>query len=196
MKFYLTLKKVFGGLFTLLFRVHIVNAEKIPQDGGLIICGNHSSYLDPIVLGVAVKRHIRFMAKSELFKIKGLGWFIRKVGSFPVHRGENDLTAIKTALKILKNGEVLGLFPQGKRVSAEEAVDAKAGLAMFSYKTKASILPVGINYHPKAGLFRRTDIVFGDPIRYDDIDFKTAAKEDFLRVSSDIMGKIEALRTE
>ena len=194
MTFYQKLKKTLGGLMKLLFRIHVYNDDQIPDEGAIILCGNHSSYLDPVALGVAFKRPIRYMGKSELFNSKLLGWFLRKVEAFPVIRGTSDLTAVKTALKLLKNGEVMGIFPQGTRVSGDEEVAAKAGLAMFAYKSKASVLPVGIVYNRKPGLFRRTDIVFGNLIKYEDIDFKEATKDDFIRVSNDIMQKITSLK--
>lgn len=116
------------------------------------ICPMH----DVIFVSTSMRRQIYYMAKAELFNNRFVGWLIRKLGGFPVHRGKQDITAIKTSLQVLKRGDVLGIFPEGKRVKQGENVRAKTGVALFAYKTRCPVVPVGLSTkNQKRRLFRR-----------------------------------------
>ncbi|MGB6608034.1 MAG: lysophospholipid acyltransferase family protein, partial [Atribacterota bacterium] len=99
-------------IFKLLFRLKVTGQENIPQDGPFIIVANHSSLLDPVILGISIKPKIIFVAAAYLFKIGWLSYLLRKANSIPV-QGENDIKAIKQSLIILQQGGVLGIFPEG-----------------------------------------------------------------------------------
>ncbi|MCK4259040.1 MAG: 1-acyl-sn-glycerol-3-phosphate acyltransferase [Halanaerobiales bacterium] len=129
--------KVFKG-FT------IYGLENIPKEGSLIVVGNHTSFLDPLVLGVAMNRMVRVMAKHELFKKLGIDWFLRQLGAFPVKRGQADLKAMRKSLKILKHGGVLGVFPEGTRNKSGQLGKAQLGIVKIALRTKALILPCGL----------------------------------------------------
>ncbi|MBI2266831.1 MAG: 1-acyl-sn-glycerol-3-phosphate acyltransferase [Armatimonadetes bacterium] len=120
--------------------------ERIPAEGPLIIAANHVSYLDPPALGAAVPpvRPVRFMAKEELFRIPFLGRMIAACGAFPVKRGTADRRALKQALAYLAQGEVLGIFPEGRRVMTGELGEAEQGVALIALKSSAPILPAAI----------------------------------------------------
>ncbi|MBE6903975.1 MAG: 1-acyl-sn-glycerol-3-phosphate acyltransferase [Ruminococcaceae bacterium] len=193
MKSYKWIKLFLGWLIGLIFRVNRHNEQLQKVEGSMIICANHSSLLDPIVLAIATDRTINYMAKAELFKNKIANWFLRCLGAFPVVRGKADLTSVKTSLKILKNDGVLGIFPQGKRVEEGESADAKMGLAMLAYKTKATVLPVKIIYKTKPGFLRRTDIIYGKPLSFEELGFKDGSKEEFAQVSNKILEIINSL---
>lgn len=113
---YRFLKIILYVVFKLLYRVEIVGIENIPKENNLIVAGNHKSNLDPVFVSVFFKRHIYWMAKKELFNNKLFGAFLKKLGAFPVAREEVDIKAIKTSLRHIKNGQVLGIFPEGTRV--------------------------------------------------------------------------------
>lgn len=116
----------------------------MPKSGGVVLACNHLSMLDPWLLGVLFPRMLRFMAKEELFQIKPLGWYLRKAGAFPVRRGESDRTAIRTAEALLRDGNVVMIFPEGHRSDTAGAQAARAGAVLLAARTNSPILPVGI----------------------------------------------------
>jgi len=158
--------KILGFLpFNLLFRIQITGAGNVPKSGGVIVCANHANALDPIFVGLAVRRNLRFIGKKELFKNKALAFFFRALGAFPVDRENADIAAYKTTIKILQNGEVLLLFLQGSRQKTIELSNNKTGAAFFGIKAKAPIVPIGITTSYK--LFSKVKIQVGKPIHLD-----------------------------
>ncbi|GAI85497.1 unnamed protein product, partial [marine sediment metagenome] len=109
---YIIAKFIFLVIFKLFFRLRVIGGENIPKKGSFIIVANHSSLLDPVILGISVKPKIIFVAAAYLFEISWLGYLLRKANSIPV-QGENDISSLKQALKILQQGGVLGIFPEG-----------------------------------------------------------------------------------
>ena len=140
-------------LFKLFLRLEIYGRENIPDEGPVVIASNHLSLLDPPVLGASATRKVHFMAKSELFKPAWFGTLIRKLGAFPVKRGEMDREAIKTGLTILKENKVLAVFPEGTRSKTGEIGEFKGGAFKVAQKTGAPIIPVAID--GTAALFER-----------------------------------------
>ena len=120
--------------------------------------------VDPILVASAVKRPIHFMAKKELFRYPLLAYLFRKIHAFPVNRGKPDLGAIKTGLSILKNGEVLGIFPEGTRQKNTDRLgEMHAGAALFALRTGAPVVPAAIRGSYKIGA--PVVIVFGDSMK-------------------------------
>ena len=142
--------------------VHVRGLENIP-DGPAVICCNHSSFSDAIWVIVCShqKRIFRTMAKKELFSHRVLGWFITKLGAFPVDREANDIHAVKTALGVLREGDKLLIFPEGTRVREPGTVAVKGGSAMIAIRSGVQMLPVFIGRQKK--LFSRVPIIFGKP---------------------------------
>jgi len=126
------------------FRVHIAGREHIPADGPGIIAPNHKSSLDAFFIGIATRRHVRCMAKAELFK-GPLAWLLPRLGAFPVRRGETDQDALETARTILRVGGVLVLFPEGTRVEQPDAFGSPHhGAGRLALETGAPIIPAAI----------------------------------------------------
>ncbi|MBQ1272749.1 MAG: 1-acyl-sn-glycerol-3-phosphate acyltransferase, partial [Clostridia bacterium] len=109
-------KAIFLFYFHCFNRIIIKGKENEVMEGPVIVFGNHYSNLDVFLMTIALKRQIRFMGKHTLFRTPVVGPLARAFGAFPVDRTKADLTAMKTALRILKNGEVLGIFPEGTRI--------------------------------------------------------------------------------
>lgn len=157
-------------LYVFLFRLKAVGKEHVPEQGGVLLCSNHISNLDPPTVGILLNRKVRFMAKEELFKVPVLGPLIRQLGAYPVKRGGVSKESIKTSLLILREGGVLGIFPEGSRNAGDAA--AKNGAASFALRTDAAVVPVAIVGQYK--LFGRTKVVYGPPINLDDYRGKGA----------------------
>lgn len=161
--FYKVAHVILSALFFLLFRFRVTGRENVPQ-GGVLLCGNHSSLSDPVFVALALsaKDQPCFMGKAELFKIFGLGWLIRKLGAFPVERGASDLGAIKKSLSLLSAGRKLLIFPQGRRVQKEDAMALKAGAAMLAARSGVPILPLYITEGRKI-FINRVEVIIGKP---------------------------------
>ena len=140
---YIFTKIKFLIIFKLFFRLKVTGQENIPQDGPFIIVANHSSLLDPIILGVSIKPKIIFVAAAYLFKIGWLGYLLRKANSIPV-QGENDISSLKRALKTLQRGGVLGIFPEGGVDRQKDDLPIKAGAAYLATKVGVPIVPIKI----------------------------------------------------
>jgi len=170
---YRVAKVVLWPIFKVAYRFSAKNGQRLPVDGPVLIVANHASYLDPVVIGLAARRPVRFMAKEQLFKIFGLGWIISRLYAFPVKRDVFDRRAIHTALLALSEGGVVGIFPQGTR-QKDGVTEAFPGAAMIAYKSGATVVPAAISGTEKimpegARLPRWPRIVvsFGEPIEPD-----------------------------
>ena len=193
----------FSGFVRLLFLADIKGREHMPESGACFVCCNHISNWDPVLLAVAVKRPIHFMAKKQLFEIPVLGRIIRMLGAFPVDRDNADIGAIKTAFTHIKHGEPVGIFPQGRRLRGIrlETRDIKSGTGMMVYRTQASVIPVSIyTKDDKVRLFRRVHVHVGEPIAFEEYAAGTKSPEEYQRISNIIFDRVcalnEAQRTE
>ncbi|OIQ60702.1 1-acyl-sn-glycerol-3-phosphate acyltransferase [Moorella thermoacetica] len=146
-------------------RWEVRGRENIPAGGPVVIVANHISYLDPVVVGVAFPRMVRFMAKEELFHIPLFKYIIRGLQAFPVRRGESDRAALKTALQILRQGQVLGIFPEGTRSPDGRLLPFQAGAAVLALKTGATLLPVAIKDTNRVFRGGHIRITFGRPLK-------------------------------
>lgn len=142
----LALLKLIGRpLFRILFAVEYHGLENVPASGPVILAANHPSYLDPILIILPLKRVIRYMAWDALFKVPGLGQMIRALGAFPVdiRRGKGD-AAYREALRVLEDGEGLGIFPEGQRSEGGPMGELRSGVARLAIETGAAIVPITI----------------------------------------------------
>lgn len=184
-------------LFTIYCHVfnvlHIKGKENIPDSGPLILYANHVSMFDVFLLTVTFRRPIRFMAKKSLFETPVVRYFVRAFRAFPVDRECADLSAVMTALRILKGGELLGIFPEGTRSRGGEPAPAKGGVAMFAVKAKAPVIPVKLTYKRKFNLFNRYDVTIGKAIPCDEIPLEAKTAEGYEKASALLMEKLYAL---
>lgn len=174
-------------IYAILFPLKIIGKENVPEEGGVLLCANHISLLDPMTIGIKLRRQVKYMAKAELFKVPVLGWLIDKLGAFPVKRGGVSKESIKTALNTLRSGHVMGIFPEGTRKSDSGA--AKKGAASFALRSGAAVVPAAIvgSYKP----FRRMTVIYGAPI--DLSSFAGAGSESLEEVTDVIMGRIREM---
>ena len=153
---------VIWPFFNLFRPLRVVGRENSP-DGPAVICPNHTTLGDPfyVVFAFGRKHPMRAMAKIQIMRVPFIGWILGKAGVFGVDRGKADMKAVKTALKCLKEGNKLLMFPEGTRVHEGEDVTAKTGAAMFATRTGAPLLPVYIQRKKK--VFGRNVVVIGKP---------------------------------
>jgi 1-acyl-sn-glycerol-3-phosphate acyltransferase len=129
----------------LIARLRTEGLENIPKDGPVILAMNHIAWLDIPMASVRVKRVTHYMAKIELFRAPFIGGLMRRCGSFPVRRGEGDREALRTSERLLQQGEVLVIFPEGHRSDHGPLIQAHPGVALIALRSNATIVPVGIS---------------------------------------------------
>jgi cytidylate kinase len=128
-------------LCRLFFRMKVTGTENIPASGPVVVACNHRSNLDPFFLGSSLPRMVHFMAKSELWGFKPLGWVLDRLGTFPVRRGEADRQAVKQALALLGEGAMVGLFPEGHRQREKALGEIRPGVSLFSLREGVVTVP-------------------------------------------------------
>jgi len=146
-----------------LFFLRVKGRKNSRLEGGVVVIANHRSNWDPIVLGHSItSRPVCYMAKEELYRNKVARWFLLKLHSRPVARNKGDLVAIKTAIKALKEGKMLGIFPEGTRSKAGKMLPFQKGAALMALKAGVPVLPVYIEggYKP----FHRVTVHIGEPV--------------------------------
>ena len=190
------MRKFLKGLFWLMsvivYRIKINGKENIPEEGAALICPNHVHALDSLLVVVHAKRKINVLAKEELFDYRVLRWLAKIFGVYPVKQNSADLSAIKTSLKILKNKELLLIFPEGTRKGMERGRPVKNGAMTIAIKAGVPIVPIGIKGSFKA--FSKVRINIGKPIYYDEYKDKINDKEVISKLTEDLMKEIVRLR--
>ncbi|XOQ44403.1 MAG: hypothetical protein ACFWTN_08190 [Clostridium sp.] len=179
-RFYTSLVRVFGPAVKGLFQVRYENVDNIPKAGRLIVCCNHLSVFDPILLALPFRRQIRYMAKSELFTEHGMLFrnLLYQLGAFPVRRNTGDASSIKTAKRILQDEGIVGIFPQGGCFPGGKITRLKAGAAMIAAQTQTPILPAAILCRNKPCPLHKTVIRFGKLISTEQFPLKKDCSKD------------------
>lgn len=135
-------------LLTIFFRLfnrwEVVGHHHVPKTGGVLLIANHTSYADPPIVGTACPRPVHFMAKAELFSIPLLSGFIRRTHAFPVRRGGADRAALRRAIRLLREGKVLLVFPEGTRSHDGRLKDLELGAAFIALSAQAQVVPLAI----------------------------------------------------
>lgn len=193
-KMYLLAYIVVWPFFRLLKPTLCINKKNIPE-GGALFCANHTRMSDPVFIAFAMGlRHpIHVMAKEEIMHWPILGWVLKKAGIFGVRRGQADVAAIKTAMKYLKDGDRLLMFPEGTRHQDGDFGDAKTGAAMLALRTGVPIVPIYVPAEKR--WFRWNQVVIGEAY-YPQSSGKRATPEEYHAIAEDLMERIEALQPQ
>lgn len=191
MTFYSFAKSVIYGIFKPWYRIEAIGVENLPKEGGVLLCCNHISNFDPLVLGIMAPRPVHYMAKEELFRVPVLGGIVSRVHAFPVKRGMSDREALRKGLGVLKDGHVLGLFPEGTRSKTGELGKGLAGAGFFALRSDAYVVPSAIIGPYKS--LRKLKVVYGKPIPMDELRSTKASTE---QVTELIMSEIHKLIKE
>lgn len=196
MSFYAVAKVIITPFFKLFYGQRVINKKEFPTDRQVIVASNHTSLIDPILIGMACKPRLYYMAKAELFRFKPFGALIRTLGAFPVHRGMRDSDAMDRVYEIINEGKTFALFPQGTRMPYKEnPEDGKPGVAMFSDKTGVGVLPVYVyNKKGKVRAFSRNVVVIGDVIPASEFSVADGSMLDYRRKAKELMEKLFALK--
>ena len=181
-------------IFLILFRVEKVGEKNIPKEGAYIVCANHRSNWDPPILVSSIKRISYIMAKEELFKNNFIKWIAKKCCVFPVKRGKMDIESMKFALKVLKDEQILVIFPEGTRNGMEKNGRAQNGTAFMALKTGVPVIPVGIQGTLKP--FHKVKLNYGKPLDFSKYKTNKPEKELLDKVSKEIMDNIIMLTNE
>lgn len=178
--------------FNLFHPGKVYGREHIPQ-GAALLCGNHTRLSDPLYVLYAMgrKNNPFIMAKAELLRIPVLGFLLKKFGVFGVDRGKSDVGAIKEAIRILRGGDKLLMFPEGTRFKDGETQGAKTGAAMLALRTGVPVVPIWMP--AKKRWFRPTPVVFGEPYYPQPPAEGRPTPEDYRRVADDMLQRILAL---
>jgi 1-acyl-sn-glycerol-3-phosphate acyltransferase len=190
------LRLVMLPLCALLYRTRADHPEMLPGAGPAIIAPNHFSAMDHFFCGIYVRRRIRFMAKSQLFK-GALGWALQHAGAFPVRRGQRDEEAIVTALAILRSGGVVVIYPEGGRSRTREIGQrARAGVGRLALESGAPVIPVAIEGSVgvadwKRLRFPRVVVRYGTPMRFEQV--QQSSHEQQQQVADEVLDEVREL---
>jgi 1-acyl-sn-glycerol-3-phosphate acyltransferase len=171
--FYVLMTWLMATALRLFARWQVTGRANVPASGPLLVVSNHLNLADPPLLAASLPRRIRFMAKQELFDTRLAGFFIGLYGALPVRRDAGDLRALRTAGRLLDEGGVLGMFPEGHRSNGAGLLPAHPGTALLALRSGATILPVGITGSEQIRSARvlvqrpHISVTIGKPIKLD-----------------------------
>ena len=198
-KLYNFIKVVFRPLVKVVFHTKFKGLENVPSDGTkYIVAINHTCAFDPIFVACPKELPpLHFMAKAELFNNPIAAWFMTHMYSFPVKRGKGDTSAIEYGEKILNEGHVMAICPEGKRIKDKDGVPqkAKSGIAVIAKATGADILPVAICCEGKIKAGKHVTISYGKLIKNSELglDGENIAPSDIKNAANMVMGRITEL---
>lgn len=193
--FYSFARGLLGAIF-LFLGLKSEGLHNLPKKGSVIIASNHISNWDPIMVALVMNRPVHFMAKIELFANPILAWILNHANAFPVKRGTADRAAIRQALEVLEQGNVLGIFPEGVRNRSGQDMKAQAGVAMLALKSGSPVVPVacvGTRRGLPIGWFSPLKVRIGTPLSLEKYRGQKLNSALLDEVSSEIMGEINNL---
>ncbi len=195
-KLYDSLRPVGKTLAKMLYKIEYVGTENIPEEGGFILASNHMNALDPVFIAVGMeKRQIHFMSKKENFENGIAKYFLTKLNGFPIVRGSADTEALDYAIRIAREGSILGIFPEGTRSKDYKPARAKSGVAMIAHQAKAPVLPVSIYTSDNLKKHTKLTIRFGELIPYENLGLNAddPSREEIKGCAKMIMSEIVKL---
>ena len=185
-------------ILKIFWRYKRIGAEHVPKSGGVIIASNHVAYVDPPFLGAVAPRELFYLAKAELFSNALFGWLLDKCNTIPIARGAFDRRAIRRAVKLLKDGKALLLFPEGTRSRSGRFLEPKLGVGKIALEAGVPIVPAYI--HNSGSLFasllkrKRLVIGFDTPITRTSLERLPKDKEGYKIIGQEIMKRIGILK--
>lgn len=179
-------------LSKILYRIKIIGIENIPKDESAIICPNHVHAFDGPITISYIKRKIHVFARDGIFKTKFEKWFAKICLIHIIKRDSADIHAIKLSMQLLKDNQLLMIFPEGTRNGMAKGVKAKNGAVTIAMRTGAPVIPVGIKGNFK--LFKKVIITIGKPISYENYKDKIKDKEVINSLTQELMNTIVSLR--
>lgn len=188
------IKFILKLLVLIVYRPKTVGLENIKEGKGALICPNHVHALDSAVIVLTNKRTIRVLAKESLFKNPVLRWLASIFGVYPVKQQNKSMESMKISLKLLKNNELLLIFPEGTRNGMAKGVKAKDGAVKLAIRAGVPIIPVGVQGSFKP--FTKVKLNIGKPIHYNVSKEETNNKEILDKLTEELMTEIVRLRDE
>lgn len=193
----LFLQAVLGPIIRFLFRMKVVGVQRMPRAGPLIVIGNHASYLDPVLVLAVSPRYMRFFGLESVVYARGLRGFLKRCGAIPV-RGKGPSNSVVKAAEVFREGDVLGLFPEGQRSFDGTVGKGRTGAALLSSQHRVPVLPVALKgayeAYPRWARFPRlrpVTVIFGELTQ---VDASCAQSKALLRQETDrLMGEVEKL---
>lgn len=185
--------------FKICFNYRVRRAENFPKKGPYVIASNHLSFLDPGIVGVAVRgRQVSFLARADLFANSLFNWWGRNVGAIPIKRGRFDLSAIRGSFEKLRQGGIVSLFPEGTRSKDGTIKDPKGGVGFLAAKAGVPVVPVFIKgsdkalpHHAMFIRFKPVEIIVGEPLKPGSFVGK-GGECDYQALSQEVMRRIES----
>ena len=167
--------------------------ENIPDEGGYLLCANHIAVRDVILIGATCPRQIKFVAKKELFSIPILRSIIKALGAVKLDRSGSDIGAIRKSIELIQSGDIVSIFPQGHRYPSVDpsTTPIKSGAGMVAYRAGCDVIPVFIKVkNNKYGLFKKSEIIFGRPIKNAELGFVNGGVDEYEAATSIIFEEI------
>lgn len=162
--------------FTVFYGLRVVGLDRLPKTGGVLVCSNHQSHFDPLLVGSSLNRRLNYLARRTLFDVPVIKWLIAYLDAIPLERSGLGIAGIKETLRRLKRGEPVLIFPEGTRSSDGEIAPLKPGFCALARRSGCPLLPVAIDgayqawpKSQKFPSFRRIAMVVGEPIMPEEI---------------------------
>lgn len=202
---WLTFQTLFRVMTSLMFDLKVYGARNIPRRGGALLLTNHESYLDPVLIGVRLRRPLNYMAKSGLFTHPLFGAAIRNLHAFPVRQGQGDVGAVRETIQRLRDGHLLNIFPEGTRSENGQLQPLESGVALVVKRAQVPVIPVLIEGSfeawPRDHRLPRphpVHVLYGKPLRLDGL--KSAQiiellEQTFRRMQHELADRIRSERT-
>ena len=178
--FYSRVYKFFSPLVRFFTGVRIHGIDNIPKEGGYLLCANHIAVRDVILIGFTCPRQVRFVAKKELFSVPVVRTVIKALGAVKLDRGGNDVAAMRKSIELVESGDIVSIFPQGHRFPGVDpsTTPIKSGAGMVAYRSGCDVIPVFLKTKGnKYGIFKKTEIIYGAPIKHSELGFKNGGKD-------------------
>ena len=190
---YLKIRNFIAPFIRFFSGIRVHGKENIPKEGGYLLCSNHIAVRDVLLIGSTCKRQISFVAKKELFSVPILRSIIKTMGAVKLDRGGNDVAAMRKSIELLEKGDIVAIFPQGHRFPAVDpsTTPIKSGAGMVAYRSGCDVIPVFIKTKGnKYGLFKKTEIFYGTPIKNSELGFSNGGRDEYDVATSIIFNEV------